>query len=134
MIIVLLLVKLVAALAMASLVAWLFNRPVNGILARVVPEDLSYAWARYMRFAIYVVGVGAGVNIWTVEKYLPQGPGSQVVTLTSERWAIELFDALLNGLQAMAIVLLVFFVFALIAVVLVQAFEKRAAPPRPRRK
>jgi hypothetical protein len=95
------------AFVVASLVVVIFTRPVDRILKRVVPVDISSAWTRYLQFAIYVVGIGGGVRIWEFEKYLtPVEPYRQVST---------------------AMVLLVFFVFALIAVVIVRGLESRSA-------
>lgn len=52
------------------LVARLFQRPVRQILRRLVPEDLTGAWHRYLTFAIYVVGISGGVRIWSLEQYI----------------------------------------------------------------
>jgi hypothetical protein len=127
MIITLFVATFIIAFVVASLVVFIFNRPIDGILKRVVPADLSYAWARYLKFAIYVVGIGGGVRVWDFEKYLIQEPNKGAVQLTTERWMLELYQTIIGTLQSVAMVLLVFFVFALIAVVLVQIFETRAA-------
>jgi len=130
MVISLLFATFVVALAVASIIAFLFNKPIDNIMKRVVPADISYAWTRYLRFAILVVGVGGGVQIWSFDKYLtPQDPskGIGVVQLTSERWVLEIYNTIISALQSTAMVLLVFFVFALIAVVIVRVFEFRSA-------
>jgi hypothetical protein len=44
---------------------------------------------------------------------------------------LEVFNALIGTLQSTAMVLLVFFVFALIAVVIVRLFESRAGKKAP---
>ena len=132
MIITLLIVTFVIAFAVATIIVFIFNKPIDGILKRVVPPDLSYAWARYLRFAIYVVGIAGGVQVWSLEKYLtPQDPSKGIgpVQLTSDRWMLEIYSAVIGTLQSAAILLLVFFVFALIAVVIVRLFESRAAKP-----
>lgn len=128
MIITLLLSTFVIAFAVASIVVFVFNKPIEAILRRVVPVDISYAWTRYLRFAIYVVGIGGGVRVWDFEKYLTlQEPYKEVVQLTSERWILEIYNTVIGTLQSVAMVLLIFFVFALIAVVIVRMFEARAA-------
>jgi hypothetical protein len=128
MIITLLLSTFVIAFTVASIVVFVFNKPIEAILRRVVPVDISYAWTRYLRFAIYVVGIGGGVRVWDFEKYLTlQEPYKEVVQLTSERWILEIYNTVIGTLQSVAMVLLIFFVFALIAVVIVRMFEARAA-------
>jgi hypothetical protein len=130
MIALLLLVTFVIAFAVASLIVIIFNRPIDSILKRVVPADISYAWARYLRYALYVVGIAGGVQVWSFEKYMsPQGPGLAVLPLNGDRWMLEVFNSIIGTLQATAMVLLVFFVFALIGVVLVRIFEGRPARP-----
>ena len=115
---------------MASIVVFLFYKPIDGILKRVVPAEISYAWTRYLRFAIYVVGIGGGVRVWSFEKYLTlQEPYKEIVPLTPDRWMLEIYETVIGTLQSAAMVLLVFFIFALIAVVIVRIFETRAAKP-----
>jgi hypothetical protein len=127
MIILLFISMFVIAFVVASIVVFIFNKPIDGILKRIVPAELSYAWTRYLRFAIYVVGIGAGVRVWDLEKYLiVQEPYREIVQLTSDRWMLEIYQTIIGTLQSAAMVLLVFFVFALLAVVIVRIFEARA--------
>ena len=128
MVVTLLVSTFVIAFAVASIVVFLFNKPIDGILKRVVPPEISYAWTRYLRFAIYVVGIGGGVRVWSFEKYLTlQEPYKEIVPLTPDRWMLEIYETVIGTLQSAAMVLLVFFIFALIAVVIVRIFETRAA-------
>jgi predicted Kef-type K+ transport protein len=121
---------MLATLAISALVSFLvvrlFDKPVATILNRIVSSELSPAWQKYLRFAIYVVGISGGVRIWDLEKYIsPQGGDTVPLVLTSERWMLEIYRTLLETLQSIAWMLLVFFVFALIAYVVVRAFELR---------
>ena len=126
MIITLLLSTFVIAFAVASIIVFIFNKPIEAILRRVVPVDISYAWTRYLRFAIYVVGIGGGVRVWDFEKYLTlQEPYKEIIQLTSERWILEIYNTVIGTLQSVAMILLIFFVFALIAVVIVRMYEAR---------
>lgn len=128
MIVTLLIATFVIAVAVASLVAFIFARPIGGIMARVVPDDISSAWTRYLLFAIYVFGIGGGVRVWDFEKYLaPTPPANQIVTLTADRWTLEIYQTIIGTLQSTATMLLVYFVFALIAVVIVRFAEIRTA-------
>ena len=86
----LLIVTFLIALAVSTLIALLFARPVKRIMHRIVPDEISAAWVRYLTFAIYVVGVGGGVRIYQLERYItPQGPDMGIIELTRERWIIE---------------------------------------------
>ena len=58
----LLLVTFLIAALVAFGVARLFDKPLRQILGRLVAEDLSAAWHRYIVFAIYVVGISGGVR------------------------------------------------------------------------
>ncbi len=128
MVIALLVVTFVIALVVASIVVLLFNRPIDAILRRIIGEDISRAWGRYLRFAIYIVGIGGGVQVWSFEKYLtPQGPGQEIAQLNGDRWVLEIYAAVMGTLQSTAWLLLVFFIFALIALVIVRAMEARRA-------
>jgi hypothetical protein len=118
MIITLLIVTFIVAFAVASIVVLVFSKPIDGILKRVIADELSYAWARYLKFAIYVVGISGGVRVWSYEAY-------QTPQLTAERWVLEIYQTIIGTLTSTAMLLLVFFVFALIAVVLVRIFELR---------
>jgi hypothetical protein len=126
MIITLLITTFAIAFAVASLVVFLFKKPIDSILQQVLPAELCQAWARYLRFAIYVVGIGGGVRVWALEKYMiAQEPYNEIVQLTPDRWMLELYETIIGTLQSTTILLLVFFVFALIAVVIVRIFEVR---------
>jgi sensor domain CHASE-containing protein len=127
MVITLLLTTFVVSFAVATLVVWLFKKPIESILRQVLTEELSAAWAKYLRFAIYVVGIGGGVRVWDLEKYMTaQEPYKVIVELTGERLLLELYQTIIGTLQSTTILLLVFFVFALVAVVLVRLFERRS--------
>ena len=120
----LLVVTFLIALVVSVLIALLFARPVNRIMDRIVPDEISAAWVRYLTFAIFVVGVGGGVRIRDLERYItPQDPDIGVLSLTAERWVIEVYSTVIGTLGAIAWMLLVFFVFALVAYVIVRAFE-----------
>jgi hypothetical protein len=122
----LLLVTFLLALLVSFLVTRLFQRPIRQILARLVPEDLTGAWHRYLSFAIYVVGISGGVRIWSLEHYiLPRGRDEPALLLTGDRWMFELFRTVIGTLQSLAWLLLVFFVFALVAYVVVRGLEMR---------
>ncbi|MGQ0722743.1 MAG: hypothetical protein ACT4PE_14425 [Candidatus Eiseniibacteriota bacterium] len=120
----LLAVTLVASVLVCALIARLFRAPIHTILDRLVGADLGTAWKRYLLFAIYVVGVSGGVRIWDLEKYITgRGPDEVPIVLNGERWVLELYRAIISTAQSTAWMLLVFFVFSLIAYVILRGFE-----------
>ncbi|MGH8503243.1 MAG: hypothetical protein ACREVE_12385 [Gammaproteobacteria bacterium] len=115
----LLLVTLLVALGVSALVVRMFAQPLDSILKRIIADDISLAWLKYLKFAILVVGVSAGVRIYEIEKYITPtryDKEAHIVRLTLER---------IETLQGIAWMLLVFFVFALIAYVIVRIAELR---------
>ena len=127
MFLVLLVVTFVVAAAVSFVVARVFSDSIGRILGRLIPEELSSAWHRYVIFALYVVGISGGVRVWSLEQYIsPRGPQEQILELTAERWTLEVYRTVIGTLQGVAWMLLVFFLFSLIAYVIVRAVELRA--------
>jgi hypothetical protein len=110
------------------LVARVFDRSIRSILVRLVTEELSSAWHRYITFAIYVVGISGGVRVYSLEQYVnPRSTDQPVPELTASRLALEAYRSIIETLQGIAWMLLVVFVFALIAYVILRGFELRNA-------
>jgi len=126
MFITLLLVTFAISIFVCFVVARVFRGPIEKILVRVVKDDISSAWVKYLTFAIYVVGVSGGVRVWDLEKYItPRPEETDVIFLNSERWVLEVYRTIIGTLQSAAWMLLVFFIFALIAYVIVKGMEAR---------
>ena len=130
----LLVVTLAVALLVSFGVARLFSSAVGRILGRLVGAELSDAWHRYILFAIYVVGVSRGVRLYELERYvLPRTRDEPQLVLDGQRWTFEVFRTIVETLQGVAWMLLVVFLVALVAYVLLRGFELRrggaAAPP-----
>jgi hypothetical protein len=120
----LLLVTFLIAIATSALVASLFSRPIKKILDRLVSEELGATWRRYLLFAIYVVGISGGVRVWDLERYItPRTKEDVPIVLNSDRWILEVYKTVIGTLQSAAWMLLVFFLFALVAYVVVRGFE-----------
>lgn len=119
------------SLGVSAIVAWFFRKPIDAILRRIIADEISTAWLKYLQFAIYVVGISSGVRIWELERYItPQSGREQpALALTTQRWVLEVYRTIIEALQGIAVVLLVFFVIALIAFVLVRIFELRKEKP-----
>ena len=112
------------AIFVSFLVVLLFKKPIIAILDRILSEDISKAWWRYLSFAIYVVGVSGGVRVWDLEKYItPRPEETAAIVLNMERWTFEVYHTIIGTLQSIAWMLLVFFLFSLIAYVIVQGMK-----------
>ncbi len=126
MLLMLLPATLAIAVVVSLIVVRLFHSPIASILRRIVSEELSSAWQRYVTFAIYVVGVSGGVRVWELEKYVnPRGKDAPPIELNADRWTLEVYRTIIETLQSIAWMLLVFFVAALLAYVIVRGFELR---------
>ena len=133
MFIVLLVVTFAIAVIVSFLVVRLFQKSIATILGRIVAEEISEVWARYLTFAIYVVGVSGGVRVWDLEKYITPRPDetgyAEVIVLNVDRWTLEVYRTVIGTLQSIAWMLLVFFIFALIAYVIVRGLDARRSTP-----
>ncbi len=125
----LLIVTFLISVLVAFIVASLFKKPISKILNRIIDEDISQAWLRYLMFALYVVGVSSGVRVWDLEKYItaPAKEGAEIVALNMDRWILEVYRTIIGTLQGVAWTLLVFFLFALVAYVIVRIFARKPA-------
>ena len=127
----LLIVTFLVSLAVSVIVAVVFAGPIKRILKRIIPDEISSAWSRYLTFAILVVGVSAGVRIYDLEKYITPLRGdkdARIIELTNDRWTLELYRTVIETLHGIAWMLLIFFLVALLAYVIVRWSELR----RPR--
>jgi len=137
MFITLLVVTFLISLAVSALVVYLFKKPIDGILKRILQDEISFAWAKYLYFAIFVVGVSTGVRIWELEKYITQRlPGDvPIPDLNRDRWVLEVYRTIIESLQGLAWLLLVFFIIALVAFIVVRIAElfgrDKTVAPRP---
>ena len=118
------------ALAVSAIVVRAFSRSVRAILERIIPDQISGAWHRYITFAALVVGVSGGVRIYSLERYIqpepaPEGHAAVPLELTGERWTLEIYRTIIESLQSLAWMYLVVFLFALIAYVIVRIAERR---------
>ena len=120
----LLLATFVIAAVVSAGVVRLFDKPVGGILRRIIKDDISSAWHRYITFAGFVVGISGGVRIYDLERYI-SAPHKDVepLILNAERWTLEIYRTVIETLQSIAWMYLLVFVFALVAYVIVKGFE-----------
>ena len=121
----LLAVTFLVALLTSLLVVAIFVRPIATLLARIVSDQLAPIWKRYILFAIVVVGVAGGVRVWDLERYITPDKDGKLLVLTADRWMVEIYKTIIGSLQSSVWLLMIFFVFALLAYVVVRGFESR---------
>lgn len=129
MFIVLLTATFLLALLVSLVAVKLFSAPADGILQRIINDPISKAWLRYLQFAVVVVGISSGVRIYDLEKYISPlyqaDVEHKILELTWERWVLEVYRTVIETLQGIAWAMLVFFMFALMAYVVVRIGEMR---------
>lgn len=116
------------ALLVSFIVMRLFSNSINAILARIIHDPIHEAWAKYTKFAGMVVGTSSGIRIYDMEKYITpltytENDKKIVIELTQERWVLEIYRTIIETLQGLAWMMLVFFMVALIAYVIVRWSE-----------
>ena len=120
------------ALLVSFIVMRLFSSSINAILARIIHDPIHEAWAKYTKFAGMVVGTSSGIRIYDMEKYITpltyaENDKRIVIELTQERWVLEIYRTMIETLQGLAWMMLVFFMVALIAYVIVRWSEIKYA-------
>ena len=135
MFVVLLIVTFTIATVASAAVARAFDRPLSGIVARLIPEELAVAWQRYIIFGLFLIGINGGVRIWAFEKYvLPPFGRAEPLVLNADRWALEVYRTLMGTLRSVAGVLLLIFIVALVGYVILRKREATTVrPERPAR-
>lgn len=122
----LLAVTFVLSLGVSFLVVRIFERPSQQIFSRIIQDPISAAWTTYLKFALYVVGVSSGVRLGQLERYIIKpnfGKDPQVEVLTPAKWTLEVYRTIIETLQGLAWVLLMFFVVSLVAFVVIRFVE-----------
>jgi len=127
----LLILTLTLSVAVSYTAARVFSKPMTEIFSRIIQDRISAAWQRYIMFATYVVGISGGVRLYELERYVtPRYQEVDVLTLSVERWVLEIYRTIIASLQSIAWMYLVVFIVALIAYVIVKGFElRRGAGP-----
>ena len=124
---ILLIVTLFIACGVSLLVIMFFRKPIDKIFARIIGEEISIAWRKFLTFALFVVGVASGVNIWKLEQFVqPITDNMPRPVLSAEYWGLEIYRTVIGSLAGLAWALLVFFVVALIAFAIVKRKEVRS--------
>jgi len=122
----LLLVTLLISIIVTVIVIICFNKPIKAIFIRIIGEEIAIAWQKFLTFALFVVGIASGISIHKLERFIaPVTEENPRPDLTLEFWALEIYRTVISSLGGLAWALLIFFVFALIAFVIVKGREKK---------
>jgi hypothetical protein len=120
----LLFVTFTLSIAVSFVVVKTFDKAIASIFSRIIQDEISSVWQKYIKFAAYVVGISGGVRIYKLERYISAPhKDTKVLVLNSERWTLEVYRTIIETLQSLAWMYLVVFIFALIAYVIVRGFE-----------
>jgi len=126
MFVLLLVVVFLVSLAVSEIIVLMFDKPIKQLLNKIIPADISAVWTRYIKLAIYVVGISGGVRLWALERYISKRTATdELLQLNRDRWIIEIYQTIIGTLQSVVWMLLVFFIFSLIAYVVTRAIESR---------
>ena len=128
----LLLVTFVLAAVVSFCVVKVFDKPISAIFRRIIQDEISSAWHKYVKFAAYVVGISGGVRIHQLERYISApAKDSQILELNDKRWILEVYRTIIETLQAIAwnlVYLVVIYICRLISIRhSIKAFELRSA-------
>ena len=122
----LLAITFLISLLVAFIATRIFSTPADAILKRIIQDPIYTSWLKYLNFALYVVAISSGVRIRDLEQYIKPRDfknEGKILELTTERWTLEIYRTVIEALQGLAWVLLVFFLVALVAFVIVRVFE-----------
>ncbi len=125
----LIIVNFLVAASVSLVVISFFSKSINNILQRIINDPINTSWAKYTKFAGMVVGISSGIRVYDVEKYITpvtySKDGSKIIELTSERWFLEVYRTVIETLQGLAWMMLLFFVISLLAYVIVRWAEMK---------
>ena len=122
----LLLTTLVVSSVVTLLVILFFRKPIDKMLLRVIGDDVARSWRKFLTFALLVVGISSGVDVWRLERFIqPDKESGAVLALTPEQWGLEIYRAVIQSLGGLAWALLVFFLVSLVAFVIVKRGEMK---------
>lgn len=123
----LIIVNFLVAASVSLIVISFFSKSINNIMSRIIDDPINTSWAKYTKFAGMVVGISSGIRVYDVEKYITpvtySKDSNKIIELTSERWFLEVYRTVIETLQGLAWMMLLFFVVALLAYVIVRWAE-----------
>jgi hypothetical protein len=115
-----------SAIAVAACVLLFFSGSIDEALRRVLPSEMTQAWSRYVKFALFVVIFTGGMRLTELAQFLtmraPSGP-----PLTAAQGLLEVFRSIAGSLIAASATLLVIFGATLAIDALKRVYQSRLA-------
>jgi len=135
---ILLVAEVILSLGISWYVVRLLSQPTEKILNRITSSDeISRAWLKFVKFAIYVAGVSGGVKLTEkdIEEFLTiierdtgrVNPFTYMYMLS--RIALEICMAVIGALRGIFWFLAYFFIALAIAFIIVRAIELIKSKP-----
>lgn len=115
-----------ASIAIAACVLYFFSGSIDEALRRVLPAEMTQAWSRYVKFALFVVTFTGGMRLNELARFLaarlPAGP-----PLAAAQSLLEVFKSIAGSLMAASAMLLVIFAATLAIHAARRLYQTRAA-------
>ncbi len=119
------LITFFTSVSVSFLVNKIFAKSIRTILAKLVQEKIAQVFTRYVYFAIYVIGLSGGVNIYSLERYLKKtDPDLPLLTLNADKFFLEIYKTIIETLQSITFLLFFFFLVTLVSYVLIHTLQK----------
>src|SRR3989344_8571416 len=118
------------AVATSFVVERAMRKPVSEILGKIV-GDLADAWQQYASLGIYVMGISYGAPVSRLREYIRvDSEFLKREPLDMPHMMLNMYETVIETLQGVTTLLLAFFVFTMIAYVILRALEVRAEKKR----
>ncbi len=107
------------------LVNKIFSNSIKLILSKLVDVQIAQVFARYINFALYVIGISGGVNLYSLERYLKKtDPKLPLLELNADKLFLEIYKTFIESLQSITFLLFFFFLVTLVSYVVLGALQK----------
>jgi hypothetical protein len=123
MFVVLFAVSFVVAYLVSAFVSWISRDVVENVLHRYLAYRIATAISKYFRFAILVVGVSDGTRSRLLFDFISASPwdrAKMAAELTPEFWVLEMYRTLIQALEGILGLVLIFSFITLITVFLIR--------------
>ncbi len=118
-------ITLFTSVVVSFLVNKIFSNSIKLILSKLVEKQIAQVFARYIYFALYVIGISGGVNLYSLERYLKNSdPNLPLVTLNADKLFLEVYKTFIETLQSVTFLLFFFFLITLVSYVVLNAMQK----------
>lgn len=129
-----LIVAFLAALAVSGCVVLAFSSAINGVILRLISGEVAAAWARFVKFALFVASFAGGLRLHELETLsgLTSFSNGQSQINMGE-CLLEMYKTIAGGLIAASWALLAFFgtTLCVYAAMRLQGTSRPQEPSRP---